>query len=110
MWNVWDRMPVVFEQTGGYQGMTFILSPLSPIPPPNEVFVEHPSPPTPSQVMEAFMSRKPPSSEDLRDLLPVVWWPGCRDEAGNECRMKVRGGGQGLVVVWWPGCRDEARQ
>ena len=37
------------------------------------------------------MSRKPPSSEDLRDLLPVVWGPGCRDDSVSEARMRVRG-------------------
>ena len=51
----------------------------------------HTHKPTPffRQVMESFMARKPPTQEDLRDLLPVVWWPGCRDETASETRMKV---------------------
>ena len=48
--------------------------------------------PTPSlspQLLEGFMARKPPSAEDLRGLLPTVWWPGCKEEGGSEGRMRA---------------------
>jgi hypothetical protein len=50
-----------------------------------------------SQVMECFMARKPPSSEDLKELLPVIWWPGCKDETASEAKMRVS---EGDSRVW----------
>lgn len=39
------------------------------------------------QVLERCLTRKPPSAEDLRALLPRVWWPGCGDAGASEAGM-----------------------
>jgi len=38
-------------------------------------------------VLERCLTRKPPSSDDLRALLPCVWWPGCQQQGANKARM-----------------------
>lgn len=38
--------------------------------------------------MEGLLFRKAPNKNDLEELLPVVWWPSCREESCSEVRMK----------------------
>eukprot|EP00798_Chlamydomonas_sp_ICE-L_P011998 gene11998-15093_t len=62
-------------------------------------------------ITEWLMSRKPLGPEDIKGLLPAVWWRGCRDETAAEERMKEAPGPKDikglLPAVWWRGCRDD---
>jgi hypothetical protein len=40
-------------------------------------------------VMEGLLARKAPSPKDLQQLLPHVWWKGCRDETASEERLRA---------------------
>eukprot|EP00983_Pelagomonas_calceolata_P035373 1106108-Pelagomonas_calceolata.AAC.1 len=39
-------------------------------------------------VLERCLTRKPPSTDDLRTLLPMVWWPGCNEEGASREGME----------------------
>ncbi|GLC37744.1 hypothetical protein PLESTM_000643800 [Pleodorina starrii] len=41
------------------------------------------------QMLEGFLTRKGPSPEDLRHLLPHVWWRGCSELSGDRERMRA---------------------
>lgn len=38
-------------------------------------------------VLERCLTRKPPSTDDLKALLPTVWWPGNTDEVASKRGM-----------------------
>eukprot|EP00775_Hariotina_reticulata_P010985 gene10985-11140_t len=40
-------------------------------------------------VVEGLLARKAPSPKDLQQLLPHVWWRGCRDETASQERMRA---------------------
>jgi hypothetical protein len=40
-------------------------------------------------VMEGLLARKAPSPKDLQQLLPHVWWKGCKDETASEERLRA---------------------
>ncbi|KAG2499059.1 hypothetical protein HYH03_003244 [Edaphochlamys debaryana] len=40
------------------------------------------------QALESFLTRKGPSPDDLRLLLPAVWWRGCSELSGDRERMR----------------------
>ncbi|GIL47203.1 hypothetical protein Vafri_4076 [Volvox africanus] len=40
------------------------------------------------QTLEGFLTRKGPSLDDLRQLLPHVWWRGCSELSGDRDRMR----------------------
>ncbi|KXZ52881.1 hypothetical protein GPECTOR_8g261 [Gonium pectorale] len=40
-------------------------------------------------VLEGFLTRKGPSPDDLRALLPHVWWRGCSELSGDRERMRA---------------------
>ncbi|KAK8966827.1 E3 ubiquitin-protein ligase RKP [Platanthera guangdongensis] len=37
--------------------------------------------------LEAFLSRKSPSKQDLQILIPSVWWPGSSEDVGSESSL-----------------------
>lgn len=39
--------------------------------------------------MEGLLARKAPSPKDLQQLLPHVWWRGCKDETTSEERLRA---------------------
>ena len=44
-------------------------------------------------VLERLLTRKPPSSDDLRNLMPTVWWPGkAKQDGGFECMQAATSG------------------
>jgi hypothetical protein len=40
-------------------------------------------------IVEGLLARKAPSPKDLQQLLPHVWWRGCRDETASQERMRA---------------------
>lgn len=40
-------------------------------------------------IVEGLLARKAPSPKDLQQLLPHVWWRGCRDETVSQERMRA---------------------
>lgn len=40
-------------------------------------------------MLEAFLTRKSPSPEDLKRLLPAVWWRGCPELTGEREHMRA---------------------
>lgn len=54
--------------------------------PTMRLFVKHPDF---YIVMEGLLARKAPSPTDLHQLLPHVWWKGCKDETASEERLRA---------------------
>lgn len=54
--------------------------------PTMRLFVKHPDF---YIVMEGLLARKAPSPKDLQQLLPHVWWKGCKDETASEERLRA---------------------
>ncbi|GMH38363.1 hypothetical protein BSKO_06247 [Bryopsis sp. KO-2023] len=40
-----------------------------------------------NKLIEGFLTRKQPTAEDLKELLPTVWYKGCKDDTSSEERM-----------------------
>ena len=40
-------------------------------------------------ILEGYLTRKAPSPDDLKALVPHVWWKGCKDEASSEEGMRA---------------------
>jgi hypothetical protein len=77
--------PQDFPYSASYPFLALAAALVSGVPAARHVLLKHPSL---YQLMEGFMARKPPSAEDLKGLLPVVWWAGCKEEPSSEGRMR----------------------
>ncbi|GIL98251.1 hypothetical protein Vretimale_3653 [Volvox reticuliferus] len=65
-----------------YLGLAVAIASRDPL---RAVWLRHPNL---WQTLEGFLTRKGPSLDDLRQLLPHVWWRGCSELSGDRDRMR----------------------
>lgn len=70
--------------TAAYNPLHFVLTMLKS-PSIKRIFF---SCPRRDQFLEGCLTRKQPTEEDMKELLPNVWWKGCKDETMSEELMK----------------------
>ncbi|KAG1678277.1 hypothetical protein FOA52_013898 [Chlamydomonas sp. UWO 241] len=78
-------VPSDFPYSASYPYLALAVCLLAGVPEVRAALLAHPGL---YVMLEAFMARKPPSAEDLKGLLPTVWWPGCKEDAASEGRMR----------------------
>eukprot|EP00210_Caulerpa_lentillifera_P004213 g4018.t1 len=66
--------------TASYPHLNLLLSMLG-LPLAKQLFIQHPRF---HFLMEKCLTRKQPTDEDLKELLPNVWWKGCKYESMTE--------------------------
>eukprot|EP00798_Chlamydomonas_sp_ICE-L_P017558 gene17558-23882_t len=88
--------PDDFPYSASYPLISLVCCLVRRLPPFKDLWLRHWNFHT---ITECLMSRKPPGPEDIKGLLPAVWWRGCRDETAAEERMKYALTAFGSAVV-----------
>ncbi len=86
-------VPEHFPTSGSYHHLALAVA-LASRPTVRSLWLKHPNA---WQALEGFLTRKGPSPDDLKQLLPHVWWRGCAE--GSPDRELMRGALQALSAA-----------